>query len=51
MEKSFDDFISHDKKKFKWKIGKALASAFSGFIAGIIVTVIFIVAIFNLTLK
>jgi len=51
MEKSFDDFISHDKKNFKWKLGKALASSFSGFIAGIIVTVLFIVAIFDLTLK
>jgi len=51
MEKSFDDFVSHDKTKFKWKLGKALASAFSGFIAGIIVAVIFIIAVFNLTLK
>ena len=51
MEKSFDDFISHDKKRFKWKLGKALASSFSGFITGIIVTVIFIITVFDLTLK
>lgn len=51
MKKTFDDFISHDKKGFKWRLGKALASSLSGFIAGIIVTVLFIVAIFDLTLK
>jgi len=51
MEKSFDDFISHDKKSFKWKLGKILASSLSGFIAGVIVSVLFIIAIFDLTLK
>ena len=51
MEKSFDDFISHDKKSFKWRLGKVLASSLSGFIAGVVVTIIFIFTIFNLTLK
>jgi len=51
MEKSFDDFVSHDKKRFKWRLGKALASSLSGFIAGAVVAVLFIITIFNLTLK
>jgi len=51
MEKSFDDFVSHDKKRFKWRLGKALASSLSGFIAGVVVTVIFIITLFDLTLK
>ena len=51
MGKSFEDFISHDEKNFKWKLGKVLASSLSGFIAGVAVTILFIIAIFNLTLK
>lgn len=51
MKKSFDDFVSHDKKSFKWRLGKVLASSLSGFIAGIVVAVIFIITIFDLTFK
>ncbi len=51
MEKSFDDFVSNDNKNFKWKLGRVLASSLSGFIAGIIVTIIFFITIFDLTLK
>ena len=51
MKKTFDDFVSHDKKSFKWRLGKMLASSLSGFIAGVVVTILFIIAIFDLTLK
>jgi len=46
-----EEFISHEKRKFKYKLGKILASSLSGFIAGIIVTVIVFFALFNITLK
>ncbi len=51
MEKPLDDFVSHDRKSFEWKLGKILASSLSGFIAGIIVAVIFFLTVFDLTLK
>jgi hypothetical protein len=51
MEKSFDDFVSHDRKRFKWKIGKMLASSLSGFLAGIVVATIFFLTLFDLALK
>lgn len=51
MEKALNDFVSHDRKTFKWRIGKVLASSLSGFIAGIIVGAIFFLTVFDLTLK
>lgn len=51
MKKPIEDFISHDRKRFDHKIGRVLASSLSGFIAGIIVAVIFILAVFDVTLK
>lgn len=51
MEKVTDDFISHDKRRFKWRIGKALASSLSGFIAGLIVSSIIFLTFFDLTFK
>jgi hypothetical protein len=40
------DFISDEPRKFRFKVGKILASSLSGFIAGIIVaSVIWIVGI------
>ena len=35
------DFISEEQRQFKFKIGKTLASALSGFIAGVIFASIF----------
>lgn len=46
-----DDFISHEKRDFKLRLGKAIASSLSGVIAGIIITLIIIFSFFNLTLK
>lgn len=51
MEKPHNDFVSKDKRNFEWRIGKMLASSLSGFIAGIIVSVIFFMTLFDLTLK
>lgn len=51
MNTKSNDFVSNDKKKFEWKLGELLASSLSGFIAGIIVAIIFILAIFDLTFK
>jgi len=46
-----EEFISHDPKNFKFKVGRVLASSLSGFIAGIIVTAIVFYALFDITLK
>ncbi len=46
-----DNFISHEKRRFKFRIGKVLASSLSGFIAGIIVTIIIFLSFFELTLR
>lgn len=51
MEDLKDSFISHEHRRFKWRLGKVLASSLSGFIAGIIVTVIFFLTVFEVTLK
>ena len=31
-----DDFISHEQRSFKFKLGNLLASSLSGFIAGVV---------------
>ncbi|TSC60405.1 MAG: hypothetical protein LiPW15_283 [Parcubacteria group bacterium LiPW_15] len=36
-----DDFVSHEKRSFRFKLGKLLASSLSGFIAGVILASIF----------
>lgn len=46
-----EDFISHDERRFKVRIGKVLASSLSGFIAGIIITVIFFLTLFDVAYK
>lgn len=46
-----DEFISKEKKKFHWSLGKVKASALSGFIAGIIVTTIFFLTLFDVVPK
>ena len=51
MEEIKDSFVSHEHRRFKWRLGKVLASSLSGFIAGIIVTVIFFLTVFDVTLK
>lgn len=51
MEDIKESFISHERRNFKWRIGRALASSLSGFIAGIIVTTIFFLTVFDIALK
>jgi len=51
MEEIKDSFISTEKKSFKLSLGKVIASSLSGFIAGIIVTLIIVFAFFEVTLK
>lgn len=51
INKFEEDFISHDPKNFKFKLGRVLASSLSGFIAGIVVTAIVFYALFDMTLK
>lgn len=51
MNTKANDFISNDNKKFEWKFGKVLASSLSGFIAGIIVTALFFITVFDLVFK
>jgi len=45
------DFISEEKRDFHWGIGKILASSLSGFIAGIIITLIVIYSLYDVVLK
>ncbi|MFA6135800.1 MAG: hypothetical protein WC705_00315 [Candidatus Paceibacterota bacterium] len=40
------DFISHEPREYKYKIGKLIASSLSGFIAGVIFATIAWLAIF-----
>lgn len=51
MNKKANDFISNDDNKFEWRIGKVVASSLSGFIAGIIVTALFFITVFDLVFK
>lgn len=51
MKKTSNDFISNDNKKFKWQCGTLLASSLSGFIAGIIVSALFFLTLFDMTFK
>lgn len=51
MEDLKDSFVSNETRNFKWHLGRVIASSLSGFIAGIVVTVIIFVAFFTLTLK
>ncbi len=51
MEKILKEFVSKEKRSFKYRIGQAIASSLSGFIAGIIVTLIIIFALCDVALK
>lgn len=46
-----EEFVSHEKRKFNFKLGKVLASSLSGFLAGIIITTIFFLTLFDITFK
>jgi len=37
MTKILNEFVSNDGRKFKFKIGRSVASSLSGFIAGVVV--------------
>ncbi len=45
------DFVSDEKREFKFRIGQTLASALTGFIAGVIASLIVFVVIYNLMVK
>lgn len=51
MKEILKDFVSNEKRESKWQIGKINASSLSGFIAGIIITIAFFLAVFDLTSK
>ncbi|HNX11334.1 MAG TPA: hypothetical protein PKI61_04295 [bacterium] len=52
MEKKvIGDFISTEKKTFRWRLGKVLASSLSGFLAGIIVGGFIFMTVFYLILR
>ena len=46
-----DEFVSNENKHFELKFGRTIASSLSGFLAGIVVTIIVILAFFDLSLK
>jgi hypothetical protein len=45
------DFVSDEKREFKFRMGQTLASALTGFIAGVIASLIVFVVIYNLLVK
>jgi hypothetical protein len=51
MKEIVDEFVSKERRKFKWSLGRVVASSLSGFIAGIIVATIFFLTIFNISFK
>ncbi|KKT12933.1 MAG: hypothetical protein UV95_C0005G0001 [Candidatus Falkowbacteria bacterium GW2011_GWF2_43_32] len=51
MKEIVDEFVSRERRKFKWSLGRVVASSLSGFIAGIIVATIFFLTIFNISFK
>jgi len=51
IENLKEEFISHEQRNYKLKLGKVLASSLSGVIAGIIITMIIVFSFFTLTLK
>ena len=51
MEDLKDEFVSKERNHFKHNLGKLVASSLSGFLAGIIVTVIFFLTLFDIVLK
>ncbi len=46
-----NNFVSSENRNFKYRLGNSLASSLSGFLAGIIVTLIIMRALFDITLK
>ena len=47
MDSRLEDFVSNEKRAFKFKLGELVASSVSGFIAGVIfASIIWGVAIF-----
>ncbi|MFZ4631620.1 MAG: hypothetical protein ACOYL8_00240 [Patescibacteria group bacterium] len=51
MESLKESFVSNENHKFKYRFGKVLASSLSGFLTGIIGTIIFFLAFFDVALK
>ncbi|MCX6797972.1 MAG: hypothetical protein NTX66_01995 [Candidatus Falkowbacteria bacterium] len=51
MDKITRDFVSQEKRKFKFSLGGILASSLSGFIAGIVITLIVVYTLCDVTLK
>lgn len=45
------DFYSNESRNFRHKLGKVIASSLSGFLAGIIVTAIVMLSLFDIALK
>ena len=51
MENLQNDFVSNEKRKYEWSLGKILASSLSGFIAGVVVASLFFYSLFDLVWK
>lgn len=51
MGKLIDELVSREEKRFKWALGTIGASAFAGFLAGLLVASIFFFTLFDLSLK
>jgi tetrahydromethanopterin S-methyltransferase subunit F len=51
MKNIKSDFIADENRDYQLRIGRTVASSLSGFIAGIIVTIIIVAALFDISLK
>jgi tetrahydromethanopterin S-methyltransferase subunit F len=51
MSKIAEEFVSNEKKDYKWKIGVINASSLSGFIAGFLVAAVFFLVVFDIAMK
>jgi hypothetical protein len=45
------EFVSSERRQFKWALGKLVASSLSGFIAGLLIASLFFYTLFDLTWK
>lgn len=43
LNKIIRDFVSEEKRAYKFKIGKTLASSLAGFVAGVVIATIILV--------
>ena len=46
-----NEFVAGNSNGYKWRLGQSLATSLAGFLVGIVVSVIFFLTLFDVTLK